>query len=115
MRPIDSLDLFGGRMEQVLDVVNTVGQRGQHVVLYGERGVGKTSLANVLAEIFLDRELGAVGAVKVNCTTSDTYSSRWTNVLRELWGDDDDGPLAGSSAPEHVRRAPSGNPSGRGS
>ena len=43
--PIDSLDLFAGRIEQIKDVLTAVVQRGQHLVLYGERGVGKTSLA----------------------------------------------------------------------
>jgi hypothetical protein len=46
--PIDSLDLFAGRLEQIKDVLSAVAQRGQHIVLYGERGVEKTSLANIV-------------------------------------------------------------------
>ncbi|MDQ3275235.1 MAG: AAA family ATPase [Actinomycetota bacterium] len=104
--PIDSLDLFGGRMDQVLDVVNTVGQRGQHVMLYGERGVGKTSLANVLSEIFGNRDLAAVGSVKVNCHTNDGYESIWANVFRELSADGNGEESAKPPRePEHVRYA----------
>lgn len=104
--PIDSLDLFGGRMEQVLDVVNTVGQRGQHVMLYGERGVGKTSLANVLSAIFADRELAAVGSVKVNCHTNDDFGSIWANVFRELTANGNGETARDAPAePERVRYA----------
>jgi MoxR-like ATPase len=56
--PVDKYALFAGRREQVADVINAVNQRSQHVVLFGERGVGKTSLANVLGEIFIDANIG---------------------------------------------------------
>jgi Cdc6-like AAA superfamily ATPase len=82
--PVNRYALFGGRMEQVLDVINTVGQRGQHVMLYGERGVGKTSLANVLSEIFAGTDVKQLRSVGVNCQTNDTYASIWTNIFREL-------------------------------
>jgi type II secretory pathway predicted ATPase ExeA len=82
--PIDSLALFGGRMTQIIEVINTVGQRGQHVILYGERGVGKTSLANVLSEIFADRNLKVLSAVKINCNTNDDFRSLWSSIFREL-------------------------------
>ena len=49
--PIDHQALFAGRMSQMTDVLNAIGQKGQHAVLYGERGVGKTSLAWVLSQL----------------------------------------------------------------
>lgn len=82
--PIDRLALFAGRVPQILDVINAVGQRGQHVVLYGERGVGKTSLANVLSDIFADQALRQFRSAKVNCTTDDNYVALWRKVFREL-------------------------------
>jgi len=77
--------MLAGRTDQLTDVVSAVSMRGQHVGLYGERGVGKTSLATVLAEYF-----GIVGAVTglkavlVNCSTDDTFESLWRNVFIEL-------------------------------
>jgi Cdc6-like AAA superfamily ATPase len=105
--PIDRLALFGGRMTQIIEVINTVGQRGQHVILYGERGVGKTSLVNVLSEIFTDRNLRAISAVKINCNTNDDYSSLWTSIFRELAGPDEPSvdPSEMPSEPEKVRYA----------
>lgn len=82
--PVNRYSLFGGRMEQVLDVINTVGQRGQHVMLYGERGVGKTSLANVLSEIFAGKDIKQLKSVGVNCQTNDSYATVWGNVFSEL-------------------------------
>lgn len=82
--PIDRVTLFSGRMDQVLDVLNAVSQRGQHVALYGERGVGKTSLANVLKDFFPERGGDRLYSVRVNCSTSDTFTSLWRKVFREL-------------------------------
>jgi len=104
--PIDDYSLFGGRIEQVMDVINTVGQKGRHVILYGERGVGKTSLANVLSEVFEDFDDLKLRSVGVNCHTNDDFSSVWDNIFRELeW--DGRGEWAGSSPsePEHIRFA----------
>jgi Cdc6-like AAA superfamily ATPase len=105
--PIDGLTLFGGRMEQVLDVINTVGQRGQHVMLYGERGVGKTSLANVLSDIFADQNLATFRSIRVNCHTNDDYASVWANVFHELEaaGEGDWHTTRPPHEPEHVRHA----------
>lgn len=104
--PIDDYALFGGRMDQVTDVINTVGQKGRHVILYGERGVGKTSLANVLAEIFAGFDGFQLKSVGVNCQTSDDFASLWSNVFRELeW--DGNGAWAGRTPdePEQIRYA----------
>jgi energy-coupling factor transporter ATP-binding protein EcfA2 len=104
--PIDDYALFGGRMDQVTDVINTVGQKGRHVILYGERGVGKTSLANVLAEVFAGFDGFQLKSVGVNCQTSDDFASLWSNVFRELeW--DGNGAWAGRTPdePEQIRYA----------
>lgn len=46
--PIDEEQLFAGRLDLIEGLIETVFQRGQHAILYGERGVGKTSLVNIL-------------------------------------------------------------------
>jgi Cdc6-like AAA superfamily ATPase len=82
--PIDSLALFHGRWMQIQDVVSASAQRGYHVALYGERGVGKTSLANVLAEIFEIPDLPAFRTAFVTCNTESTYETVWRDIYREL-------------------------------
>ena len=56
-------------------------QPGQHAVVYGERGVGKTSLVSVAAEV-----LAASGVVtaRTTCDRSDGYESVWRKALGEL-------------------------------
>jgi energy-coupling factor transporter ATP-binding protein EcfA2 len=98
--PVSRLDMLAGRIAQIQDVANAVSQRGQHVGLYGERGVGKTSLANVLAELFDAPDLPHFQAVLVNCGTDDSYATIWHNVLIELGVE-----LDGTPSPEGVRRA----------
>lgn len=87
--PIDRRALFAGRTRQIEDLLEVVYQRGQHAVLYGERGVGKTSLATVLAEIV--QSIGSTGegekffmAPRTNCDGTDTFSSVWRKVLGEV-------------------------------
>lgn len=79
-----------------------IGQRGQHVILYGERGVGKTSLANVLSA-FGTLQSASSGSVKINCHTGDKFETLWANVFREL-GDDSPVTVAPSD-PEGARHA----------
>jgi hypothetical protein len=84
--PVSDLDMLAGRWNQITDIVSAVMAEGQHVGLYGERGVGKTSLANVLAELLggLDGESLPWSVVKVNCTTQDDFESLWRSVFRRL-------------------------------
>jgi Cdc6-like AAA superfamily ATPase len=100
--PVDSLDMLAGRMNQLVDVVSAVSMRGQHVGLYGERGVGKTSLAKVLAEYFRGTGLAnGLTSVIVNCSTDDTFDSLWHNIFVELDVQGGDG----AYSPEYVRRS----------
>jgi hypothetical protein len=82
--PVSTIDLFSGRLSQLERLTEAVLQRGQHASIYGERGVGKTSLANVLPGQldFLKRHNYQV--IRHTCSTTSTYNSIWDSVLREL-------------------------------
>ena len=82
--PIDSMTLFRGRSAQVQMLLETVNQVGQHAIIYGERGVGKTSLASVLYEIVSKAVLSRFIFAHVNCDVEDTFASLWRKVFREL-------------------------------
>jgi Cdc6-like AAA superfamily ATPase len=79
--PIDRKGLFSGRVDQIAELFSVVGQPGQHAVVYGERGVGKTSLSAVVAELL--RGSGAA-TVRVICDSSDDFSSIWQKALGEI-------------------------------
>jgi energy-coupling factor transporter ATP-binding protein EcfA2 len=74
--PVSHKDLFAGRMDQLQRVLDTLGSPGRHPVLFGQRGVGKTSLANVLGQV-----LKNMLSVKISCDGSDTFSTVWNRVL----------------------------------
>lgn len=98
--PIDRLKLLAGRSEVLLDVVNAIAPKGQHVVIYGERGVGKTSLTNVLAELLAHVENSSpFRKARINCNSTDDFESIWSRIFRELGLD----PLVDRVDPEEVR------------
>ena len=81
--PIDRLNLFAGRMQQMAAVMDAISQRGRHAMLFGERGVGKTSLASVMREYF--ESIGqSVVAPHVTCDEGDSYSTIWRKVFDHL-------------------------------
>lgn len=82
--PIDEARLFAGRIEAVREVINSVAQRGQHAIIYGERGVGKTSLANVLSDFLPDMGVGSLRPVIANCDGTTDFSSLWRQIAREV-------------------------------
>lgn len=80
--PVNSYELFAGRLTQVQNIVSAIRSRGQHVALFGERGVGKTSLANVLAELLGNNKNLAV--IKTTASRGDTFNGIWGRIGREL-------------------------------
>lgn len=81
--PVQERDLFAGRQEQLNRLIDAVYQRGRHAVVFGERGVGKTSIANILG-LALREPLRDVISVKVNADPKDTFTSIWKKVFKRL-------------------------------
>ena len=79
--PIDRRSLFSGRADQISEIFSVVAQPGQHAVVYGERGVGKTSLAAVSAELL---ESANTLTARATCDVSDDFGSIWRKALREV-------------------------------
>lgn len=46
--PVTVADLFAGRTPQMVRIIDSIAEPGRHVLLYGERGVGKTSIAQIV-------------------------------------------------------------------
>lgn len=82
--PIDSKTLFSGRQDQVQAVLDAILREGQHVVLFGERGVGKTSLARTLVDILRGGGITPLSSGAINCDGTDDFSNLWHKVFREL-------------------------------
>ena len=82
--PINSDDLFRGRTAQVRAVVDAINQPGRHAVLFGARGVGKTSLGHTLPEKLSTAEPVPIISPFITCDSSDDYWSIWRKVFIEI-------------------------------
>lgn len=80
--PVSERDLFSGRLNQLQNVIDTVTQRGYHAVMFGERGVGKTSLANIIDNVLQGG--GQWLIPRVTCDASDNFQSLWRKALRDV-------------------------------
>ena len=82
--PIDSRDLFAGRKRQVDKVIGTIFQRGQHAVIFGERGVGKTSLANTLYDFLVLAGKYDYQRARLNCADGMHFEAMWYSIFKQL-------------------------------
>jgi len=80
--PIDEKDLFAGRLPAVQRVIQILRQRGQHAVIFGERGVGKTSLAKVIRTFLEGPE--TIIAPHIDCATTDSFAAIWKRVFAQI-------------------------------
>ncbi|RWR16795.1 AAA family ATPase [Microbacterium enclense] len=103
--PISKRAAFAGRFEQIMQITGAVSQPGRHIVLYGERGVGKTSLANILSELLIPTESSfREYAVRINCSVDDKFSSVWTRIFTELGLEVPTEWAYGSPSPDEIRQ-----------
>jgi len=83
--PVNTRALFAGRWPQMNAVIDAVAQCGLHVVIFGERGVGKSSLANIIKPLL---EVMAPGTtplvVRINANLQDSFSSVWAKAMDEI-------------------------------
>jgi len=80
--PINLKDLFSGRRAEIRKAIDAINQRGQHAIIFGERGVGKTSLSRVLSQHLSGYP--SVIAPSVNCENADTFDTAWRKVFNRI-------------------------------
>ncbi|WP_355661191.1 ATP-binding protein [Halomonas salifodinae] len=80
--PIDEVKHFFGREEEASRLVSIVNSPGQHILLYGDRGVGKTSLAKTTCKVILQRLQRGLFFEK-RCDSCDTFASIFEEPLEK--------------------------------
>lgn len=80
--PIDEVTLFAGRQPQMQKLRDVLFSKGRHAVVFGERGVGKTSLVNIF-------HLGTTKVARINrvytqCAKADTFKDMWLRALKKI-------------------------------
>lgn len=82
-KPVDSIELLCGRINEVSKIMECVGTEGQHIILYGDRGVGKTSLSRMSCAIL--RMEGIIPNYHIKqCDSSDTFQSIMMSLFEEM-------------------------------
>ncbi len=79
---INRRDLFHGRRAIIRRLIDAANQAGQHVIIYGERGVGKTSLANVLSDFLQPFTSETIASARFNCSRETSYQQIWNSLFR---------------------------------
>jgi Holliday junction resolvasome RuvABC ATP-dependent DNA helicase subunit len=72
---IEDPDSFFGRKDELARVKAGIFQPGQHVVIYGERGAGKTSLANVATD--------RIGHIQIFCEEKIDFARLAKHIVQE--------------------------------
>lgn len=80
--PVHKSELLSGRETEILSVISSINTPGQHALIYGNRGIGKSSLANVIAEI-AKNDLNYSVYIK-KCSTDDSFISILSEVFKQL-------------------------------
>ena len=78
--PIDEDNLFVGRQTQARKLLDVIYQPGVHAILYGERGVGKTSLVTIIKDRVFD-PVKYTKVLKYGCNPTDSFGSIWSNIF----------------------------------
>jgi GTPase SAR1 family protein len=103
--PINEVAAFAGRKAIIQRLQDIMVERARHAIIFGERGVGKTSLANVFFKD-MSSPTRILRDIAVDADSHDSFDSLWRKVFRRIkWESDDatldryyDGPIE----PDHV-------------
>lgn len=80
--PIDEVALFAGRQSQIQKLRDTLASKGRHAVVFGEKGVGKTSIVTIFY-LGLHRT-SRVHKIYVQCHKTDEYKDIWLKAFKRI-------------------------------
>ena len=87
---INELSMFAGRREVVRRLQDITNERGRNAIIFGEKGVGKTSLAAVfhkdlnVTNPISGIQTRTVVAIHINADTKDSFDSLWRKAFRRI-------------------------------
>ncbi|WP_048647016.1 AAA family ATPase [Nitratireductor soli] len=103
--PINDVAEFAGRKAIIQRLQDIAVERARHAIIFGERGVGKTSLANIFYKD-LNSPTRNVREIAVDADSLDSFDSVWRKVFRRIqWSADAlslDNFYPGPIEPDHV-------------
>lgn len=79
--PVSDLKLFAGRQRAIGQIISAIEDKHNHVMLYGPRGVGKTSIAMYVKQA---AEHSDYMTVYVSCSRSSSFAGLFKSVVRKI-------------------------------
>lgn len=80
--PIQSEELLRGRKEQLINIKKALSSPGRNAFIYGERGVGKTSVAHTAAYLHQSAE---ASPIFITCDRNSTCFSICHSSVKSFW------------------------------
>lgn len=80
-QPVTERSKFAGRLAVLARLIEILEEQRSHVVIYGERGIGKTSLVHILADIARESRYLVVYA---SCGAFSSFEDIFRAVLRDI-------------------------------
>jgi Cdc6-like AAA superfamily ATPase len=81
--PVTVAELFAGRLDQMMRITDTIAETGRHAIVYGERGVGKTSLMQIVP-FMVPNKVGRVRFCRVQAYPDSTFHSLFNAVFKKI-------------------------------
>jgi AAA domain len=102
---INEVAQFAGRKAIIQRLQDIAIERARHAIIFGERGVGKTSLSNIFHKD-LNTSTRSVREIAVDADSADSFDSLWRKVFRRIqWPGETESldiQFPGEIEPDHV-------------
>lgn len=82
--PIQNPEHLKGRDDEVDRILNTITSKGRHGLIFGDRGIGKSSLAIASLNGAMDNKIYNGSIIKVQCGTESTFEKIIKKALGEV-------------------------------
>jgi Cdc6-like AAA superfamily ATPase len=84
-RPVDLPNFLAGRVDLLYRAIDAANTEGLHIILFGDRGTGKTSIARVLGLLLQEpNRPDGRRVLSTSCNSVDTFTSIWRRVFQEI-------------------------------
>uniref|UniRef100_UPI000AE1F44F AAA family ATPase n=1 Tax=Pseudomonas sp. NBRC 111136 TaxID=1661051 RepID=UPI000AE1F44F len=79
--PISSIELLKGRHKELEEIRRALFAKGRHMFIYGDRGIGKSSLAQTAA---LQYQSSDSDIIQIGCTRTSTFYEIMQSIAASL-------------------------------
>jgi Cdc6-like AAA superfamily ATPase len=80
-QPVTQRSRFAGRLDVLANLIEIIEEQRSHVVVYGERGIGKTSLMHILADLARESQYLVIYE---SCGSDSRFDEIFRSVLKQI-------------------------------